>query len=92
MTGRQIHPGKVATQARYWRLHGRPDIAERLEASLVEGGRCKRCGRTLTDPASITVGIGPDCLRRETELEAMYELLWTGEAASDDNRDQWRRQ
>jgi hypothetical protein len=55
------HPGKLAVQARYWRLHGRPDVAERLEAALVAGARCKRCGRTLTDPVSIAAGIGPEC-------------------------------
>lgn len=28
-------------------------------------GRCCRCGRRLTDPASIEVGMGPDCRERD---------------------------
>jgi hypothetical protein len=62
------HPGKLAYQARYWRAHGRDDVAERLEADLVAAGRCKRCGRTLTDPASIERGVGPECLKREEPM------------------------
>jgi hypothetical protein len=27
-------------------------------------GRCGRCGRKLTVPDSIAIGIGPDCLTR----------------------------
>lgn len=59
------HPGKLARQAAYWRAHGRPERAERLEAALVAGGRCKRCGRPLRDPVSIAAGVGPDCLGKE---------------------------
>lgn len=40
-------------------------IAEDIEASAVlygqELGRCYRCGRTLTDELSRSLGIGPDC-------------------------------
>jgi hypothetical protein len=62
MTGRLDHPAKLARQAAYWRTRGRADVAEALEAELAGAGRCKRCGRTLTDPASIARGLGPDCL------------------------------
>ncbi len=27
-------------------------------------GKCGRCGKELTDPHSITTGIGPDCLKK----------------------------
>lgn len=30
-------------------------------------GRCGRCGRLLTDPASIKTGLGPHCRRKECE-------------------------
>lgn len=55
------HPSKLARQAAYWRAHGRLDVAERIEAELVAAGRCRRCGRLLTDPESVSRGIGPDC-------------------------------
>lgn len=32
-----------------------------LEAALGADVRCSRCGRLLTDPDSVTRGIGPDC-------------------------------
>ena len=59
------HPTKLAERARYWRLHGRTDTAEALEAELVAAGRCRICGRILTDPESIAAGIGPDCRSKE---------------------------
>jgi hypothetical protein len=64
MTSRSSNPTKLARQATYWRRHGRADVAERLEAALVAAGRCKMCGRTLTDPASLRGGIGPECRRK----------------------------
>lgn len=50
-----------------------PDVAERLAEIVAdpkgkaieygrETGRCACCGRTLTDPKSIELGIGPICL------------------------------
>lgn len=35
-----------------------------IEAGLRHAKRCLRCGRTLTDPESISRGIGPDCWDR----------------------------
>ena len=61
------HPAKLALQARYWRLAGHTDTAERIEAELVAAGRCRRCGRTLTDPDSVSRGIGPDCASKEEQ-------------------------
>jgi hypothetical protein len=57
-------PAKIAAQAQWYRAQGDVDTAERLEAKLVVVGRCKRCGRGLTDPASVARGIGPDCRNR----------------------------
>lgn len=40
-------------------------------------GHCARCGRTLTHPGSILIGIGPECLRdwgaRDDRMENMTE-------------------
>jgi hypothetical protein len=62
---RLTHPGKLAYQAAYWRAHGHVETAERIEAELAAAGRCVRCGRTLTDPESVSRGIGRDCLAKE---------------------------
>lgn len=35
-----------------------------IEAGLRHAKRCLRCGRILTDPDSISRGIGPDCWSR----------------------------
>jgi hypothetical protein len=58
-------PTKLAARARYWRLHGRTDTAEALEAELAAAGRCVRCGRTLTASASVERSLGPDCAAKE---------------------------
>lgn len=55
------HPAKAARAAAWYRANGKPDQAERLEAELVAGGRCRRCGRALSDPASLEAGVGPEC-------------------------------
>lgn len=36
--------------------------ADALRRQLV--GSCTNCGRTLTDPASLRLGIGPECAQR----------------------------
>lgn len=57
-------------RARTARGHGRPAEAlehefeaARLEALAYAAHECLRCGRPLTDPESILLGIGPDCRR-----------------------------
>lgn len=37
--------------------------AEVLEAQ-VRGSGCSECGRQLTDPVSVDLGIGPECRRK----------------------------
>jgi hypothetical protein len=61
-----MKPGKLAYQARWHRVRGNAEAAERIEADLARLGRCKRCGRTLSEPQSVSLGIGPDCRRKET--------------------------
>ena len=67
MTARLQHPTKIARQAAYWRRAGDTGTAERLEKVLNANGRCRRCGRALTDPESIELGEGPECRRRDRE-------------------------
>lgn len=35
-----------------------------LEALLSHLGRCRRCGRALSDPESLRRGVGPECTRK----------------------------
>lgn len=58
---KQWRPTKLAAQAVWHRQQGRTDIADRFELMLTNMGRCKACGRTLTDPDSIRRGVGPGC-------------------------------
>ena len=43
----------------FWNLGDNGEIPSQLVAR--HEGRCGRCGRTLTVPSSIDMGIGPDC-------------------------------
>jgi hypothetical protein len=61
-----VKPTKAALAAAYWRARDRAEVAERIEADLVRAGRCRRCGRLLTDPVSIERGVGPDCTKKAT--------------------------
>lgn len=63
----------VTEQARRARTRGDHHEADQwdaargeLEALLHHLQRCRCCGRILTDPASITAGIGPECNRKGT--------------------------
>lgn len=47
--------------ARVWSFDH--DAFERHGYKLLHAGRCGRCGRTLTVPASIESGIGPECVK-----------------------------
>jgi hypothetical protein len=59
------YPGKVARAAAWYRANDKPEHAERLEAELAGADRCRRCGRALTDPESVSRGVGPDCVAKE---------------------------
>jgi len=39
------------------------DARGQLEALLDQWGRCRVCGRLLTDPQSVKARIGPECRR-----------------------------
>jgi hypothetical protein len=59
-----MKPGRLAYGARWARQQGNVEKAEALEAELAKAGRCKRCGRLLTDPHSIERGVGPECVKK----------------------------
>lgn len=43
---------------------GRAILSDKLE--VWHDGKCGRCGRKLTVPESVSVGLGPECMRRMT--------------------------
>jgi len=45
---------------------------EALEAQ-VQSGRCRKCGRVLTDPASVSRGYGPECWKQIEHLANAQE-------------------
>lgn len=55
------NPAKLAARARWYRTHDNPVDADRIEKLLTSAHLCRRCGRELTDPASVEAGIGRDC-------------------------------
>ncbi len=62
-------PHRIKATSEYWEPHIRaaesvvrnPDAAAKRYAKVT--GNCWRCGRVLTDPASIRAAIGPDCAK-----------------------------
>src|SRR5262245_57970846 len=69
------HPGKRAKTARYYRARGRADVAETIEAELAAAGRCKRCGRILTDPQSLARGVGAECWSKERPAPEPHHVV-----------------
>jgi hypothetical protein len=62
IAGRKGNPAHPAFKALDWALRhiAQDDMPEALE--FWHEGRCARCGRALTDPASIKAGFGPECI------------------------------
>lgn len=81
---KQAEARRLRDQQREQELRQRAEAAGVDYADLVEGmevwnrirrhrygpSRCFCCGRTLTDPASIVSGIGPECIRKFPALMA----------------------
>jgi len=63
------------------------ELWDRLRRKRYPVGCCLLCGRTLTDPASIVSGVGPECIQRLPRLRAAVRakvvdigrLRWNGE-------------
>lgn len=57
-------PKKAAANARRLLASDDPRDVERgkeIAAALNGAGRCRTCGRPLSDPESVRLGEGPDC-------------------------------
>lgn len=57
-------PSALAFRWFFKRLSEGRDLGGPRGVTVRHEGRCGRCGRTLTVPASIDSGIGPDCAER----------------------------
>jgi hypothetical protein len=57
-----------------------PSTHSITKASKEPGRYCKRCGRRITDKASVRAGYGPKCLRQLhlEEAEERQALLFPG--------------
>ena len=64
IAGKKGNPSHPAFVALNWTLHqlGAGNMPESLE--FWHEGRCCKCARVLTDPASIASGIGPECAKK----------------------------
>lgn len=68
--------------------HSRPmpkgDGARRMAEAILEGlsrsSSCQICGRALTDPSSVELGIGPDCLAKHGGAISWAKDFLDGEA------------
>ena len=60
-----VHPGATSSQAFawVWKLLAKDQLHANLE--IWHEGRCGRCNRKLTVPASIASGFGPECVKME---------------------------
>ena len=57
-----------------------------LRKLVLDGMRCRRCNRVLTDSKSIKKGIGPICLHKEHKesekkprINNLWDLVWRRE-------------
>lgn len=62
IAGKKGNPSHTAFKALDWafRQFTAGNMPEQLECW--HEGRCARCGRALTDPTSIELGFGPECI------------------------------
>jgi hypothetical protein len=49
-----------------------PEILRQRKVSLLHEGRCVRCGLPLTNPESISIGLGSDCLEHQMAASKEY--------------------
>jgi hypothetical protein len=61
-----LTPRRAALQARHLHALGRHDEAQLLEDYVARHAaqHCRICGRRLTHPLSLALGIGPECRKQ----------------------------
>lgn len=64
---RMRHYAWAARRVVAWALDGDPAFDEMAEVELAS--ECSHCGRPLSDPESISRGVGPECYGRSTGSE-----------------------
>ena len=62
IAGKKGNPAHPAYKALDWALRQLRQNSMHEQLEFWHEGRCARCGRALTDPASIEAGFGPECI------------------------------
>ncbi len=62
-------------------LTGRVSTADAAHAYALKSGRCARCQRTLTVPASLHQGYGPECVKHAAAAAAAPTVVRTAQTA-----------
>jgi hypothetical protein len=58
-------PGDPETQwEKLTKMVNHPEKYRRMGVEYTISARCRRCGRTLTTPASLEIGLGPECAKK----------------------------
>lgn len=68
--GSKVNAATTSVKVFQWALHiiaGRIELPEGY--NIQHAGRCGKCAKTLTDPISVEIGIGPEC-RKQMGIEA----------------------
>lgn len=72
------HP---AQQALFWLFEQMKKLGRFPKGVTVHhDGRCGKCGRTLTDPHSLRIGIGPECFKKGQRSQTHQAELPLSEA------------
>jgi hypothetical protein len=64
IAGRKGQPAHPAFVALNWALVNLAADIMPAQLEFWHEGRCARCARPLTDPASIEAGFGPECITK----------------------------
>jgi hypothetical protein len=77
MVGVKSFAGKVIEFKRFLKQEQLPQQSQQEQAEPVQQqsvGKCIRCGRKLTDPASIKRGMGPVCWGKSLQEQVRLEI------------------